>query len=106
MDMAEETETYKALRRCIMENLYSFFKEHPFGITELSSLEDACHADTKTLNWNLVYLDRYGYIELDKSQDCPPYISCNVAITPKGIDLIENKSEFDKFSCSGEHNEA
>jgi hypothetical protein len=94
--MPEETDTYRALRRCIMETLYSFFKEFPFGFKELNSLVDACHTDTKTLNWNLVYLDRCGYIELDKSQDCPPYISCSVSITPKGIDLIENNSEFDK----------
>jgi hypothetical protein len=79
-----------------MENLYSFFQEHPFGIKELRSIEEACQTDTKTLNWNLVYLDRCGYIELDKSQDCPPYISCTVAITPQGIDLIENRPEFDQ----------
>lgn len=96
MDMPVEFETYKALRRCIMEHLYSFFQEHPFGLAELRTLEDACQTDIRTLNWNLVYLDQCGYIELDKSQDCPPYISCGVAITANGIDLVENKSEFDK----------
>jgi hypothetical protein len=93
---AEEIEKYKALRRCILENLYSFFQEHPFGLAELTTLEDACRTDCRTLNWNLVYLDQCGYIELDKSQDCPPYISCTAAITAKGIDLLENKSRFDK----------
>ena len=96
MGMSKEIETYKALRRCILKHLYSFFQEHPFGLEELRSIEDVCHTDKWTLNWNLVYLDQCGYIELDKSQDCPPYVSCAVAITAKGIDLIENKSEFDK----------
>jgi hypothetical protein len=95
--MPEEIENYKALRRCILENLYSLFQEYPFGLTELISLEDDCHTDSRTLNWNLVYLDQCGYIELDKSQECPPYISCTVAITAKGIDLVENKSRFNKL---------
>jgi hypothetical protein len=97
--MMEEIETYKALRRCVLESLYAFFREHPFGLVELATLEDACRTDTRTLNWNLVYLDQCGYIQLDKSQDCPPHISCSVAITAKGIDLIENTSRFnERFS--------
>ena len=62
---------------------------------ELRVLEETCPSDVGTLNWNLVYLDKCGYVELDKSQDCPPYISCTVCITAQGIDLVEAPSRFD-----------
>jgi len=28
--------------------------------------------------------------------DCPPYVSCTATTTAKGIDLVENPTQFDK----------
>jgi len=97
MNSSKETTSYKPLRRCILLSLYDFFKKHPYGLAELRSIEEICCSNVMTLNWNLVYLDKCGYIELDKSQDCPPYISCTVSITAKGIDLVEDTPRFDSI---------
>jgi hypothetical protein len=87
------------LRRCILQSLYSFFKEFPYGSMEVRHMIESCETDTQTLNWNLVYLEKCGYIELDKSPDCPPYVTCTATITAVGIDLVEDEAEFSsKFS--------
>ena len=81
-----------------METLYSFFRAHPYGLVELRYIEEVCETDSQSINWNLVYLEKSGYLELDRSMDCPPYISCTTSITAKGIDLIENTNNaFDKL---------
>lgn len=95
MNSKEEINAYKTLRTAIMQYLYRFFREHPYGLVELRTLEETCETDAGTLNWNLVYLDKCGYVELDNSQDCPPYISCTVSITAKGIELVESKAGCD-----------
>ena len=82
------------LRRCILLNLYSFFKEFPYGSMEVRHLVDSCDTDPHTLNWNLVYLEKCGYIELDKSPDCPPYVTCTATMTADGIDLVEDDTRF------------
>ncbi len=87
------------LRGCILQILYSFFKEFPYGSMEARHLIESCDTNPQTLNWNLVYLEKCGYVELDKSPDCPPYVTCTATITALGIDLIEDESEFSrKFS--------
>lgn len=87
------------LRRCILKTLYDFFREHPYGLAELRYIEEVCEADHQAVNWNLVYLEKCGYVELDRSMDCPPYISCTTSITAGGIDLVENEERFrEKFS--------
>lgn len=92
-----EIEGFKSLRRCVLEKLYQFFQEHPFGLMEIGAIEEACQTHSHVLNWNLVYLEKCGYIELDKSQDCPPYISCAASITARGVDIVENRSRFDEL---------
>ena len=82
------------LRRCILQNLYSFFKEFPYGSMEIHHMVESCETVAQSLNWNLVYLEKCGYIELDKSTDCPPYVSCTATITAAGIDLVEDEAEF------------
>ena len=96
MDSLEETQHHFVLRRCILKTLYAFFKSYPFGLVELHTIGETCRTDPEQLNWNMVYLEKCGYVELDKSMDCPPYISCTAAITARGIDLIENSPELDK----------
>ncbi len=82
------------LRRCILKSLYEMFKDHPYAPIELIYLEETCNVTAKDLNWNIVYLEKCGYLEIDRSSDCPPYISCAATITAEGIDLVENKKRF------------
>ncbi len=84
------------LRRCILMKLYDMFREYPYASIELSYLKDTCHGTIKDLNWNLVYLEKKGLVELDKSNDCPPYISCTVTLSVGGLDLIEDEVKFNQ----------
>ena len=84
------------LRRLILDLLYAAFKEHPYAQMELKDIEQACGTDTKALNWNIVYLEKCGFVELGKSIDWPPFVACSAAITARGIDLIENELEFNR----------
>jgi len=100
MDISSKTENPAGLRRCIMKTLYAFFREYPFGLAELRYIGESCHANPEQLNWNIVYLEKCGYVDLDKSMDCPPYISCTATITAQGIDLVEDPQKLDKtFPC-------
>ena len=64
---------------------------------ELKQIEEACQTDAKALNWNLVYLEKCGFVELGKSIECPPYIASSATLTAKGIDLIEDQAEFKRL---------
>jgi hypothetical protein len=84
------------LRRCILLALYDMFREYPYASIELSYLQEACACAPQDLNWNIVYLEKKGYVELDKSSDCPPYIACTVTVNAAGIDLIEDQEKFNR----------
>ena len=96
MDFLAEMEVHFSLRRCILKTLYEFFKAYPFGLAELHTIDETCRSTPEPLNWNMVYLEKCGYVELDKSMDCPPYVSCTATITATGIDLVENPHKFEK----------
>ena len=99
MDSSAEKRDHFVLRRCILKTLYEFFKAYPFGLSELRTIDETCQSNPELLNWNIVYLEKCGYVELDKSMDCPPYVSCTATMTAKGIDLVENLHEFNnKFN--------
>jgi hypothetical protein len=85
------------LRRCILEKLYQIFKEYPYATIELKQIEEACQTEAKALNWNLVYLEKCGFVELGKSIECPPYIASSATLTAKGIDLIEDQAAFKRL---------
>lgn len=57
---------------------------------ELSQLETSCQTTIKALNWNLVYLEKKGFVSLSPTVDCLPYAACTASITGSGIDLVEN----------------
>ena len=84
------------LRRCLLTTLYDLFREFPLAEVELSHLEDSCRSTIKTLNWNLVYLEKKGYVALSPSVDCLPYVACTAVITGDGIDLVENEAALDR----------
>ncbi|MBF0118347.1 MAG: hypothetical protein HQK79_05885 [Desulfobacterales bacterium] len=85
---------YIKLRKCLLKILYENFKEYPYASMELKQLEEECNITPKELNWNIVYLEKCGYVELGKSSDCPPYIAAMATITAKGIDIVE-KTEYE-----------
>ena len=85
------------LRRCLLRTLYAMFREYPYAAIELSYLQDTCRGTAKELNWNLVYLEKRGLVELDKSLDCQPYISCSVTLSANGIDLVEDEEKFNQL---------
>ena len=82
------------LRRRILDKLYTDFRQYPYAQIELREIEQSCDTNTKELNWNIVYLEMCGYVKLGKSTDCFPFVACSASITAEGIDLIENKKEF------------
>ncbi len=96
MNSQADNHSHFELRRCILDTLYQFFREYPFGLAELHHFQEKCQCSPEQLNWNIVYLEKCGFLELDKSMDCPPYVSCTATITAKGIDLVENPAQFDK----------
>jgi len=85
---------YLNLRRCILKTLYESFKAFPYADIELREIESHCQTDIQTLNWNMVYLEKCGFVELGKSIEAPPYIACSAMISARGIDLVENEVEF------------
>ncbi len=95
MDIPAHTQDHFRLRRCILKTLYDFFREYPFGLAELHIIDETCQSNPAWLNWNMVYLEKCGYVTLDKSMDCPPYISCTASITARGIDIMENPQELE-----------
>jgi len=97
--MSDENETeddrgHFRLRSCILETLYEQFKEYPYAQVEPGQIMEICRTDAKELNWNLVYLEKCGLVELGRSYDSPPFIACSVGLTARGIDLIENEEAF------------
>lgn len=97
MDSFDKAENYIALRRCILKALYDFFRLYPYGLMELCAIDEVCQSSPEWLNWNIAYLEKCGYVELDKSMDCPPYISCTASISAKGINLVEDVQKLDKI---------
>lgn len=84
------------IRRCLMSALYGFFKEYPYATMELRQLSEDCGVGPKELNWNIVFLEKCGLVELAKSYAEPPFVSPSAVITAEGIELIEDEYRFDQ----------
>ncbi len=91
-----EQQGHFQLRRCVLSFLYDMFKAHPFASIDVRDIEEHCSTTHEELNWNLVYLEKRGYVELGKSIDFPPYVAASVTITAEGIDLVEDPVDFKK----------
>ena len=63
---------------------------------ELREIEEGCDTDPKSLNWNLVYLEKCGYLELGRAYNCSPYIAPFASLTASGIDLVEDINAFNQ----------
>jgi hypothetical protein len=82
------------IRRSILRRLYDMFRKVPYAGVELSQLGEDCRVDAAALNWNIVYLEKSGLLELSRSTDCSPHVACSATITARGIDLIEDGDAF------------
>ncbi len=89
------------LRRCILSRLYELFKKFPYAAIELKQIEEDCQTEPKEINWNMVYLEKCGFVELGKSIESPPYIASSVSLTARGIDLIESEDEYNQVLPCG-----
>jgi len=78
------------IRRDILEILYNWFKKNPYSFLPREVLMIVIY-NSKGLESNIVYLEEKGYVELKKALSTQ-FIGAR--ITAKGIDLIENESEF------------
>jgi hypothetical protein len=83
----------------MLELLYEHFMEFPYAPLEIDVIADRCGAEPKLMNWNIVYLEKSGFVELGKSVEAPPFVACSASITARGIDLIEDDGGFNtRFS--------
>ena len=92
---ADDIAAVRKLRRCILIHLYAVFRQFPYAVVELKQIEEDCHSSTAEVNWNMVYLEKCGYVELGKSVEAPPYVASTATLTAAGIDLIEDGEAFD-----------
>lgn len=81
------------IRRRILEMLYEQFKEHPYYRITPKEFKELLNIDLKTLNFNIVYLEEKGYIELQKPLEGSLFVGAR--ITSKGVDLVEDDYQLD-----------
>jgi hypothetical protein len=84
------------LRRSILTQLYAWFQEVPLAPVELSRLAESCAAAAQELNWNIIYMEKKGWVALSRDSNCPPFVACSVELTGAGIDLIEDPATFER----------
>lgn len=90
-----ELAAVRQLRRCMLMHLYAIFRQYPYAAVELRQIEENCRSSTAEVNWNMVYLEKCGYVELGKAVEAPPYVAPTATLTAAGIDLIEDGEAFD-----------
>ena len=96
-------EDWVRLRRCILELLFAHFMEYPYAPLELEAIAEHCGAEAKLMNWNIVYLEKCGYVELGTAIETPPFAACSASITASGVDLVEDEEHFNtRFAMGGE----
>lgn len=78
------------LRSAILTHLYTWFQEVPLAPVELGRLAESCAVPARELNWNLVYMEKKGWVTLSHDSGCPPFVACSVELTAAGIDLLED----------------
>ncbi|MCK4673048.1 hypothetical protein KAT67_03580, partial [candidate division WOR-3 bacterium] len=80
------------IRRGILKMAYERFKEHPYHRITPKELENALNIGFKELNYNIIYLEEKGFIELQKPLEGSIFVG--VRISSKGIDLVEDECQF------------
>ena len=85
--------TNHGLRRKILQMLYTCFTEHPYHRITPEEFTESLGITQKMLDFNIIYLEEKGYIELQKPLEGSIFVGAR--ITPKGIDVVEDKKKFD-----------
>lgn len=96
----------RELRREILRLLYEKFQEHPYHRILASEFCQLTKVPLSRLDYNMIYLEEKGYVELQKPWEGDVFISAR--INAKGIDLVEDDFEFDlrlKKAEKGEESE-
>ena len=81
------------IRRKILEMLYEKFKEHPYYRITPKEFTDALNIGLKELSYNIIYLEEKGCLELQKPLEGSIFVGARITI--KGIDLVEDRYQFD-----------
>lgn len=80
------------LRRNILTMLYERFCEHPYHVVTPKEFVETLKIDQHELNYNIVYLEEKGLVELYKPLEGAIFVASR--ITSRGIDLVEDELEF------------
>jgi hypothetical protein len=85
------------IRRYILKTLYGFYKEKPFNFVKIADLCNKIEINENDIMWHLEYLSTSGYIEgtANRHFGSSKYLE-KVKITNKGVDLLEDPSEFNR----------
>jgi hypothetical protein len=81
--------TNAEIRRIILQLLYETFKDHPYGRITPKELQENLNIGLKELQFNAIYLEEKGLIELQKPLEGNLFVGAR--ITPKGIDVVEDE---------------
>lgn len=76
------------IRRRVLEMAYAKFQEHPYYRITPGEFKDQLGITLRELNYNIVYLEEKGYLELQKPLEGNLFVGAR--ITPKGVDLAED----------------
>ena len=87
--------TNHELRRKILQMLYTCFTEHPYHRITPNEFTEDLGVTQRVLDFNIVYLEEKGYVELQKPLEGSIFVGAR--ITPKGIDLVEDKKRFSEL---------
>jgi len=87
--------TNREIRRKILEILYQRYKDHPYGRMTPKELRESLSITLKELQFNAIYLEEKGLIELQKPLEGSLFVGARA--TPKGIDLVEDDYQLDVF---------
>lgn len=80
--------TNAEIRRRILEMAYEKFQEHPYYRITPAEFKDQLSIGLRELNYNIVYLEEKGYLELQKPLEGSLFVGAR--ITPQGVDLVED----------------
>ena len=81
----------RLLRRKILTMLYACFTEHPYRRITPKEFIEELSVTHKELDFNIVYLEEKGFLELQKPLEGNIFVGAR--ITPKGIDLVEDRDK-------------
>lgn len=95
MGILGEVARHKALRRTLLEYLYTRYRRNPAGMVEPVELLEDIGTDKDLLAFNMHYLADHGWVELLRGYAPPLFTAARITAT--GIDLVENPARFNRM---------